>query len=66
MAEGGGSMKLSIFGAVVAVLFVLFATRSADARPGAMCFSDANCDYQEICIKDHSYDPYGHCIRGSR
>ncbi|MGD0679945.1 MAG: hypothetical protein ABSC94_31565 [Polyangiaceae bacterium] len=58
-------MKLCLSVAVALVLGVIFAAPSADATPGAICFSDANCGYGEVCIKEHSWSPSGVCIKGS-
>jgi hypothetical protein len=48
------------------VLAGSLAENSAEATPGALCFSDANCNYGEICIKEYSWSPSGLCIKGSR
>jgi len=56
--------RLTFAVAAVAILAALFAPRSAEATPGAMCMHRSDCSgANEICLADGDLSDHGHCVR---
>jgi hypothetical protein len=60
------TFKLLLACAAVGAAICGLASLGCDAGyQGQLCWSQSQCGYGEICVKEHDWSPSGRCVKGS-